>query len=140
MNITYNYWRSLERDETELLKVKKRIQHIIERGLKRNTQQNFGFVKDLLKEHMDNLKTEIIELEIRDEKTQRMKEKAKLEKKREQKSLSRTLSLIRSHSDFFNSAKQYQIQSPNKRLASFFDVVKSQRKSMLSKSDFKPKK
>lgn len=115
-------------------RVQSRIEAIVARGLRKNTQQNFGFAKTILKENMDSLQGRMFELEVKDEKTQRMKEQALDEKKREQKSIARTLNLIQSHTDFLTSTRVYQAHNPSKKLSSIFDIVKKHRKSIVKTS------
>lgn len=111
-------------------KIETRINRIVERGYQKNTKQIFGFTKNLLKQNMDDLKEKIIDLEIKDEKTQKMREKAIGEKQREQKSISRTLRLIQSHNEFLTSTRTHQIQNPTKKISSIFDIVKKHKKKV----------
>lgn len=131
LNTVFNYWRSLEKDQHEQLKVQKRLANIVATGLRNRSQDNQGLAKVLIKAKADELMETNFRLEVNKDKVYKMKKKMAENAAHEKKTRERTLAVIEKHKEFMNSAKEYCHRNPASKLFSIFDLVKGHKRGSI---------
>lgn len=103
----YQFWRNLERDPQEQLRVDTRLRLIEERGLKRGQQQNHDLAIVLVKNKADSIKQICLDIELNRERAMRISQRRAEQAKNEKISLIRTVKLVKKYGSLVETAQDH---------------------------------